>query len=56
MLPAILLTWLVKLFLLRYGGLRAHRAALPLFIGLLVGDFTATVVSLLALRSVGVNI
>jgi len=38
MLPAITFTWLVKLFLLRYGGLRAHRTALPLFLGLIVGD------------------
>ena len=28
--PALFLTWLVKLLLLRYGGLRAHRTALPL--------------------------
>ena len=38
MLPAITLTWIVKLILLRYGGLRAHRTALPLFLGLIVGD------------------
>jgi len=36
-----LLVWLVKLVLMRYGGLRAHRAALPLFLGLLVGDLSA---------------
>ena len=37
---AIFLAWLVKSLLLRYGGLRAHRAALPLFLGLIVGDGT----------------
>lgn len=39
--PALFLTWLIKLLLLRYGGLRAHRTALPLFLGLLAGDATA---------------
>jgi hypothetical protein len=38
MLPAIIATWIVKLVLLRYGGLRAHRTALPLFLGFIVGD------------------
>jgi hypothetical protein len=38
MLPAIAATWLVKLVLLRYGGLRAYRTALPLFLGFIVGD------------------
>jgi hypothetical protein len=38
--PALFLSWLVKLLLLRYGGLRAHRTALPLFIGFVVGDAT----------------
>jgi len=39
--PALFLTWLVKSLLLRYGGLHAHRTALPLFLGLLAGDATA---------------
>jgi hypothetical protein len=33
-------TWLFKAVLMRYGGLRAHRAALPFFLGLLAGDAT----------------
>jgi hypothetical protein len=32
------LGWLIKALLLRYGGLRAFRAAVPFFIGLVVGD------------------
>jgi hypothetical protein len=55
MLPAILVTWIVKLVLMRYGGLRAYRTALPFFIGLIVGDFTTTVCGLLVLRSVGIH-
>jgi hypothetical protein len=30
--------WLIKVLLLRYGGLRAFRGAVPFFIGLVVGD------------------
>jgi len=33
--------WLAKWFLLRYGGLRLYRAALPFFLGLVLGDYTA---------------
>ncbi len=39
-LPAIAITWVVKAVLLRYGGLKAHRTALPLFLGFIVGDAT----------------
>jgi hypothetical protein len=35
------LGWLLKVVLLRYGGLRAFRAAVPFFIGLVVGDMLA---------------
>jgi len=34
-------TWLAKALLLHYGGLRAHRTALPFFLGLLAGHGTA---------------
>ncbi len=37
---AIFITWLVKSLLLRYGGLRAHRIALPFFLGLIAGEST----------------
>jgi hypothetical protein len=33
----IFATWLIKALLLRYGGLRSHRTALPFFLGLLAG-------------------
>jgi hypothetical protein len=36
--PALFLGWLIKSLLLRYGGLRAHRTALPFFLGLIAGD------------------
>jgi hypothetical protein len=31
--------WLFKIVTLRYGGIRAYRAALPFFIGLILGDY-----------------
>jgi hypothetical protein len=37
----IFVTWLVKALLLRYGGLRAYRTALPFFLGLLLGEFSS---------------
>ena len=37
----IFVTWIIKGFLLRYGGLRAYRRALPLFLGLILGEFSA---------------
>jgi hypothetical protein len=37
----ICISWLVKSLLLRYGGLRAYRTALPFFIGLVLGEFAA---------------
>ncbi len=36
--PVLFLAWLIKGLLLRYGGLRAHRTALPFFLGLIAGD------------------
>jgi hypothetical protein len=51
--PALFVTWLAKLLLLRYGGLRAHRTALPLFLGLLVGDATVALLRELAFTFIG---
>jgi hypothetical protein len=31
--------WLLKVITLRYGGIRAYRAALPFFVGLILGDY-----------------
>jgi hypothetical protein len=33
--------WLLKALILRYGGLRGYQAALPFFIGLVLGEFGA---------------
>ncbi len=34
-----LLGWLLKMLILRYGGIRAFRAGIPFFIGLILGDY-----------------
>ena len=51
--PAIFVTWLVKSLLLRYGGLRAHRTALPIFLGLLAGDATVALLRELLFTIIG---
>jgi hypothetical protein len=37
-LGSFTLGWLIKALLLRYGGLRSFRGAVPFFVGLVVGD------------------
>ena len=37
----IFVTWLIKTGILRYGGLVAHNKALPFFVGLILGEFSA---------------
>jgi len=55
MTPAIVISWLIKTLLLRYGGLRSHRRALPFFLGLIVGSATAGTLQSIVLRALGVN-
>jgi hypothetical protein len=35
----LLIAWLIKALLLRYGGVRVYRASLPFFYGLILGQF-----------------
>ncbi|UCH35894.1 MAG: hypothetical protein JSV65_05945 [Armatimonadota bacterium] len=37
---AFFISWVAKLLLVRYGGMRTHRAAIPFFLGLILGDYT----------------
>jgi hypothetical protein len=37
---AVMLAWLIKLVILRYSGRRGYQAALPFFLGLMLGDYT----------------
>ena len=36
---SVFIAWLVKLFLLKYGGARNYRASAPFFVGLVLGEF-----------------
>ena len=36
--PAVFIAWLIKVAIMRYGGLRLHRLALPFFLGLIIGS------------------
>lgn len=36
----LFISWAIKTLLLRYGGLRAYRRALPFFLGLILGEFS----------------
>lgn len=38
---SILVAWIIKALMLRYGGVRAYRPAIPFFLGLILGDFIA---------------
>ena len=35
----VLIGWSLKVAVLRYGGVKAYRPAIPFFIGLILGDF-----------------
>jgi hypothetical protein len=36
----VFVAWLVKLLVIRYGGMHMHRRLIPLFLGLILGDYT----------------
>jgi len=35
----IFISWLLKSSILKYGGIKSHRSAIPIFLGLILGDF-----------------
>jgi hypothetical protein len=35
----VLVAWLIKVLLLKYGGAKAYKPVVPLFVGLIMGDF-----------------
>lgn len=37
----LLVGWLVKTIIVRYGGIKGYRAALPFFLGMILGDYVA---------------
>jgi len=45
---SLFLGWLIKVMILRYGGGRLYRLAMPLFMGLIIGEIMANAVWILA--------
>jgi hypothetical protein len=52
---SILLAWLCKAAILRYGGVRLYRAMRPFFLGLVLGEFSASVLWVFIDGSFGVE-
>jgi hypothetical protein len=50
------IAWLVKLIVLRYGGMRLYRQSLPFFYGVIVGDFLAGGLTTLLGCFTGINV
>ncbi len=46
----MVVVWIAKVLLLRYGGLRAHRRAMPFFLGLAAGGLAADGLNSIILR------
>jgi len=36
---SIFVSWIVKVIILRYGGIRVYRRSVPLFIGFVLGEY-----------------
>jgi len=36
----VFIAWLLKFLIIRYGGVRLYRLAVPFFLGLILGDYT----------------
>jgi hypothetical protein len=36
----VFIAWLIKLLVIRYGGMTLHRRVIPFFLGLILGDYT----------------
>jgi len=36
---AFFVSWLIKLLIVRFGGMKAHNTAIPFFLGLILGDY-----------------
>ena len=53
--PRLTLGTASTLLLLRYGGLRAHRRALPLFLGLLAGSAAVRLLQAIVFRALGLR-
>ena len=53
--PAVFVAWVIKAAIMRYGGLRLHRLALPFFIGLIVGSAVVSFVRTIIAAALGIR-
>ncbi len=51
----VFVTWLIKLLVMRYGGLNLYRKSLPLFFGIALGDAVTQFVWALIMTALGVK-
>lgn len=51
----VFVTWLIKLLVLRYGGLKLYRRSLPLFFGIVLGDAVTQFTWSIALALLGIK-
>jgi hypothetical protein len=54
--PAVFIAWLIKATIMRYGGLRLHRLALPLFMGLIVGSSVVALLRMVTACALGIKL
>jgi hypothetical protein len=50
------LAWLIKLFIIKYGGMKLYRQAMPIFLGLIMGDFVGGGLTTLLGCSIQMNV
>ena len=55
MIPAIFVAWAIKSAMLHYGGVRLYRAAKPLFLGLILGQYMSGGIWILIDRLTGMQ-
>jgi hypothetical protein len=53
---SVFLAWLLKTLVLRYGGARAYRRAMPFFLGMILGDICASALAGFVSLSSGINL
>ena len=51
----VLFTWLIKLIVMRYGGLNLYRKSLPLFFGIALGDAVTQFIWAMIMTALGVK-
>ncbi len=50
-----MVAWFVKVLIIRYGGIKGYRTALPFFLGLVLGDYIASSLWALAGSVLGIT-